>query len=163
VWALHEAEEWFILSWYERYWTNLQGLSSATVRTWLVFSSVTAFVATFLLTRIRRIQIASGLVLLFFVPLLFPNAVQHVFWVFYFGAYAPGVVTAVALLVPAVLYLAIRSVREARLPIWIVAALHLPTVPVMVITLRLGNEAPPGGLWFYRFSSRLYALLVGLG
>lgn len=161
AWALHEAEEWFILSWYERYWTGLEGLSSTTVRTWLIFASASGFLATFLFTRIRSTRIAAGLVLLFFAPMLFPNAIQHIFWVFYFGAYAPGVVTSVLLLIPIFLYLTVRSVREARLPVWFAVVLYLPTIPTMLATLRLGNEIPSGGLWFYRFSSRLAGLLFG--
>ena len=161
AWALHEAEEWFILSWYERYWTNLQDLSSLTVHTWLLFAAALGFVATFLFTRIGSIRAASGLALFFFVPMVVPNAIQHIFWVFYFGAYAPGVVTAVVLLIPVALYLTVRSVREARIPIWVAAAFYLPTVPTLLTTIRLGNEIPPGGLWFYRFSSRLAELLFG--
>ena len=104
---------------------------------------------------------ASGLVLFFFVPMVFPNAIQHVYWLFHFGAYAPGVATAVLLLIPITLYLTVRSVREARLPGWIAAAFYLPTIPIMRITLEMGNEIPPGGLWFYRLSASLAEFLFG--
>ena len=56
--------------------------------------------------------------MLFLAALPFQNALQHVYWQFAFGTYAPGVVTSVVLLLPVTLYVIGRALRESLVPGW---------------------------------------------
>jgi hypothetical protein len=51
--ALHEAEEWNILRWYQEFWNNVGRLSNTTIRTWLVFNRLLGFAVTGVATRFR--------------------------------------------------------------------------------------------------------------
>jgi len=57
------------------------------------------FAFALLATLPRRPKFAAFLIL-FYASTVFLNALQHVYWIFYFGAYSPGIVTAVLLLFP---------------------------------------------------------------
>jgi hypothetical protein len=53
------------------------------------------------------------------------NALQHAFWSVYFKQYAPGVITAVVLLIPIGSYVAAWAVRQGYVSVWYAAALNL--------------------------------------
>jgi len=42
--ALHEAEEWWILGWYERNFVDLTAKTNTSIHTFLVFASMVGFV-----------------------------------------------------------------------------------------------------------------------
>lgn len=160
--ALHEADEWNILSWYRAHWTNLGALSNRTVWTWLVFFSLLGFTVAWVCTRLRNRRIAAGVSILFFAfPFL--HGFLHLYWVFYFGAYSPGVISSVLLLIPACAVLGLRAVREELVPLWFVLLACLLNLPPIVAAIGLGNTLPDGGLPFYRFSAALAQLLFGNG
>lgn len=136
--ALHEAEEWDIGSWYRRFWVNLPPITYASVRTGLVFATLFIFLWTAAAALFRSPKVLAFLVLPW-AAFLFLNALQHVYWTFLFGAYAPGVVTAVLVIIPAVLYLVSRAVREGHAPVWFVAVLALVVASGVAQTVRAGN------------------------
>lgn len=110
AYALHEAEEWNILAWYQAYWVNVGDLSDRTVRTWLVFSSLVGLAVTGISALTRSPRIAAHVVLVFFgFPFL--HAFLHLYWVPYFGAYSPGVITSAFLLIPSFVFVAWRALQ----------------------------------------------------
>jgi Protein of unknown function with HXXEE motif len=158
--AIHEAEEWNILRWYHDHWNNVGALSNRTVWTWLVFYSVLGFLVTWLATRFRSTKVTACLVVFFFAfPFL--HGFLHVYWLFSFGVYSPGVVTSVLLLIPACTALAARALREGLVPPWFVALSLLLNLPQFVGAIRLGDTFPGGGLPFYRLSEAIAQFLFG--
>jgi hypothetical protein len=73
----------------------------------------------------------------------FTNALQHVYWLFYFKQYAPGVVTSVLLLIPFISYLAIRSVQQQVVPLWYVLAWLIFIALGLIQTIKAGNTMTP--------------------
>lgn len=141
--ALHEAEEWNIMVWYDQYFADPPRMSNAVTWFALAFISAVGLVWTFLATLPKNQKITAFIILFFPVALAFQNALQHVYWVFLFGAYAPGVVTSVLLLIPLTAYLVARAVREKSVPRWYVVALIIFIIPSLIGTVRAGNTVTP--------------------
>jgi len=88
-------------------------------------------------------KFAAFLTLPFFVFFAFGNALQHVYYAFFFRGYNPGVATATLLVGPVVIGLTLKAVRGRLIPWWFVTALYVLTLPSMVITIRALDQVPP--------------------
>jgi hypothetical protein len=99
--TVHELEEWNIASWGARNFENHTGISQEAIWIGIVFITVVFVSWIFLATRLRS-PLAISLAALPAVALVaVGNSVQHITWAFLFGEYAPGVVSAVLLVLPA--------------------------------------------------------------
>jgi hypothetical protein len=141
--ALHEAEEWNSLRWHERNFVDLPaGETDASIRTFLVFASVVVLGWAAVVTVWGNPKLAAFL----FLPtaaIAFQNALQHVYWLFRFREYAPGVMTAAVLLIPGTIYLAGAALHEAYVPAWYVAGLAILVLPGLIQTVRAGHRLTP--------------------
>src|SRR3990172_5013979 len=86
--ALHEAEEWNILGWYQRNFVNLPAKTHGSIRTFLVFLVLLGFLWTALAAWLNNPTLAA-FVFLPFAAGAFLNALQHLFYTLYFRQYAP--------------------------------------------------------------------------
>ena len=163
VWALHEAEEWNILAWFHMYWVNVPQVTEIELWTWLAFITFVGFAWTFLVILPSNPRAAALIVLPFFTVIAFGNALQHVYFVFKFGDYAPGVVTAVLLIIQSVLYLTRLALLDGLIPWWYASVIYLPVIPQLVLVIRSGNEVPPMIHALARFSASLSKLIFGSG
>ena len=120
VWALwlfaaalvvHETEEWNIAPWFERHFVNHTGISPQAVWVGLAFMSAVFVVWIWVSTRFSSAVVMALVALPAVAFVAFGNALQHVAWVLLFGEYAPGVVSAVILVLPAVVLVVARSVQ----------------------------------------------------
>ena len=136
--ALHEAEEWNILGWYQRNFVNLPPKTNASVRTFLVFLALFGFLWTALAALTNNPTIAAFMILSFAAG-SFLNALQHLFYTLYFRQYAPGVVTAVVLLLPFIGYLTTRAIEESLVPVAYVEVLIILTILGLIQTIKAGN------------------------
>ena len=154
--ALHELEEWNIAAWYQRYWTNVDAalVTQRNAWTWLVFASLVGFAWTALAARFRSARVMFHVLLVFFVA-VFSHCFAHVYWQISLGAYAPGVVTAVLLVIPITFYVTVRAIRERLVSAFFPIALLVLTILPVLMVLRLGNRLPEGGMPMLRFSSWL--------
>jgi len=159
VWAFHEMEEWNIISWYQRYFVNPPEMTSWSVLTLLAFSTLVGFVWTFIASLFRNSKISAGVLLLFFILAAFMNAIQHISWTIMFGAYSPGVLSSVFLIIPSVIYVAWRVLKERLLPKWYIIILYLLTAPRIIETIKYGNEVMPMFERLYHFANWLSRLL----
>ena len=141
--ALHEAEEWNIMAWYNQYYADPPQMSNAVTWFALALISAVGLVWTFLATRPKNQKITAFVILFFPAAGALQNAIQHIYWTFLFGAYAPGVITSVLLLIPLTVYLAARAIRERLVPRWYVAVLLVLIVPALITTVRAGNTVTP--------------------
>jgi len=146
VWTLHEAEEWNIIDWgrsrfadpgyfseidHHIAWVGLGLVASAGV----LWTCLTAWP--------KNPKFAAFLTLPFFVFFSFGNAVQHIYYAYFFAGYNPGVLTATLLVGPVVIGLTVKAFRGRLIPWWFVTALYVLTLPSMVMTLRALDQVPP--------------------
>jgi len=124
--TVHELEEWNVAAWSARNFTNHTGVSAEAM--WVGLVVITCLFVGWIAAAARlRNPIAIGLVALPAVGLVaLGNAIQHVAWTLLFGEYAPGVASAVLLVVPTSCLALWRTLSLSRLfalPILICAAL----------------------------------------
>jgi len=158
--AIHEAEEWNILAWYQRYWTNVGALTQRSSWTWLVFASALGCVATWLLTRLPWERVVAHLLLALFV---FPvsHALLHLYFLWFFAAWNPGLLTAVTLLLPAGYLVAREALRRRLVSRWYLGALVLLGIPPIVGAARLAGRVPDTGLPWFNLGAALAEALFG--
>ena len=137
--ALHEAEEWNIMKWYRWNYTDLPPATDRSARMWIVFISLVGFVWIAIAVLPGSPSVAA-FVSLPAIALAIQNALQHVYWLFYFRQYAPGVVTSALLVIPTSVYIVARAVQQGHIPVWYVATWAVLIVPGLVQTVRAGNE-----------------------
>jgi hypothetical protein len=140
--ALHEAEEWNIMRWYRCNYADLPPATDRSARTWIVFVSMVGF-AWCAVAVLPGSPVVAAFVLLPAIAIALQNALQHVYWLFYFRQYAPGVVTSVALLIPIGAYIVVRAVQQGYAPIWYVAIWVALSLPGLVQTVRAENKMTP--------------------
>ena len=141
-WFLHEMEEWNILNWYHEYWVNVPDVTAADMRVGLVLMSLAGLGWTVFTVLFKNPKVTALLVLPFFTVVAFSNALQHIYWVFAFAAYSPGVVTSVLLVIPVILYLTIRATQDQLIPIWYAALIYVPVVRSVYGAVQAGNVVP---------------------
>lgn len=126
--ALHEAEEWNLVRWEQANFTPAPLFDDLAVRTLLVLFTLLALSFTALSVRFLSLRGALFALLPLYLTIVLGNALTHVFWLFYFESYAPGVVTSGLLLAPLTLYLAYRVLRERLVPrayVWVLLCLAM--------------------------------------
>jgi hypothetical protein len=126
--ALHEAEEWNIVAWEHAHFSPAPELDDLAARTLLVLFAVLGLAFTALSIRFLSLRGAVVALLPLFVAVVLGNALTHIFWLFYFQTYAPGVVTSALLLVPLTAYLLYRVLEEQLVPrayVWALLGLAL--------------------------------------
>jgi hypothetical protein len=131
------------------------------VRAWLVFVSLAGFLWCAVATLPGDPKLAAYL----FLPAMAiacQNALQHVYWLFYFRQYAPGVIPSVLLLLPLGTYLGVRAVGQEYVPVWYVLLWVALMVPGLVQTVRAGNQMLPQVRAMHRLGDRLSGSILAL-
>ena len=142
AWTLHEAEEWNTLDWYHAYWVKVPEATPTEMRVGLAFMSLVGVGWTAFTLLPQKPKLTAFLLLPFFTLMAAGNAVQHIYWTFAFQAYSPGVVTAVFLVIPGIIYLTARAVRENLIPRWYGLVIYLPIVRSLHGAVLAGNVVP---------------------
>lgn len=138
--ALHEAEEWNITRWEHRHFVGMPpNATDKSARAWIAFVSAVGFVWCAVAALPGNPTVAA-FVFLPAIAFVLMNAFQHVYWSLHFRQYAPGVVTAIGLLIPTGLYVAFRAVQQGYVPIWYAAVWAVPIVAGLVQTVRAGDR-----------------------
>lgn len=88
---LHEMEEWNILRWYHSTYNPPPKSTNLSARIWLFIMSIWGYLMTALAYVIPNRFISAGIMLFLIVFTSF-NGLQHIFWLFAFRKYAPGVI-----------------------------------------------------------------------
>ena len=126
--VLHEAEEWNLVSWLQAHFEPSPQFTDREARTLLVLFALLGISFTALSIRLLSLRAALFALLPLFIAVVFGNALTHIFWLFYFQTYAPGVLTSAFLLVPLTLCLIRGVLRERLVPavyVWFLLALSL--------------------------------------
>ncbi len=156
--TLHELEEWNIVKWYEQNFVDLPDKTNTSTRFFLVFISTAAFLWTGLAALWGNASLAAY-ILFAFLSVVILNCIQHIYWQFYFRTYAPGVITAVFLLLPLIGLLAFRAIAESLVPVWYLALCLLLVVLGMRSTIQTQNRLTPMFLRIHAFSKNMVELL----
>ena len=158
VTLLHELEEWNIIHWYQRFYSDLPEFTDLSIRTWLIFFSLCFFVWWGISLMISKSPKITAYLILPPTILIFQNGIQHGFWTIYFGAYSPGVVFGFLFGVPACMYVIYRALHEKLAQVWYVSILVLAIIPGIIETYRVGNTQTAAirgisefGIWLSSF------------
>jgi hypothetical protein len=155
AWTLHSAEEWNQADWYAAHFEHGGDVTPLGMRAWLVFVVLVSWVCTVLAMRIRNRSLSVGIVLGFFVVQMFGNSIQHEYWTVLLGAYSPGLITAIAFVLPVMVLATVRTLRARALRPWLVVAFYLTAIPIMIVTADMADALPEGGLPMYRWSDSI--------
>jgi hypothetical protein len=159
--VLHELEEWNIVAWQQANFEPPPQFTDREARTLLILFAFLGFSFTAMCNWLLSFRKALVVLLPLFVAIILGNALTHIFWLFYFEAYAPGVVTSVLLLVPLTVLLVHGVLREH-----LVATPYVWTLVAMA-ALQPVSAAIAGGtlsgpqLALQRFGAQLARCLWG--
>ncbi|MFC1878997.1 HXXEE domain-containing protein [Chloroflexota bacterium] len=156
--AIHEMEEWNIMAWYRRNYVDLPDKTDKSTRSFLVFASLLGFLWT-LIAYLPGSPIFAALWMLPLMALTLQNILQHIWWLFLFKEYAPGVGSAVFLLLPLIVYLTCQALKKGYAPLWYVLLLALLTLPGLVQTIQSRNRLTPMFQLLHRFGKALSRLV----
>lgn len=160
--TLHELEEWNIMPWYQANFANPPQTPDHAAHTGLLFISALGFFVTLLASGFRNTKITAGLTLTFFIAIVFGNAMQHVYWLIAFDTYAPGVISAILLVMPVVVFITWQSISRNILPVAFVIPIYGFAVLSLFATVRAGDHVTEGFLKLHLFSEFL-ASSLGIG
>ncbi len=162
VFALHELEEWNILGWYQRNYADLPASTHKSVRVWIIFviliGVIWCAVATF-----SGSPVFAAFVFLPAIAVAMQNALQHVYWLFYFRQYAPGIITSILGLIPLGIYITVQAVRQNFVPVGYVVVLFLLLMPGLIQTVNARNRMTNQIRAIHHLGIRLAGLLEGRG
>lgn len=142
MFILHELEEWNIVQWYYRHYVDLPAITARSTRTWILFIVVVGII-WYLIAALPSDPSFAAYVLFPAIALTLQNAFQHLWWQFSFEGYAPGIVTALLLLIPTGLGLTVWIIREHYAATWYIALCLIATLPGLIQTVRAGNRMAP--------------------
>jgi hypothetical protein len=142
AWCLHELEEWNIDTFGKQHFLDEATATIDHRALWigLGIAALNGVIWTAITAWPKNPRFGAFLTLPFFVYFSFANALQHIYWTIYFQTYAPGVITAVLVVMPVVVGLTIKALREKLIPPWYVALLYATVIPTLVATVLAGNQ-----------------------
>jgi len=161
--VLHEFEEWRLVAWLTAHFEPAPRFDDRAARTLLVLFAFLGFSLTALSLRLLPLRTALFALLPLFVGIVLGNAFTHIFWLFYFRGYAPGVLTAALLIVPLTALLVHRVLRERLVPslyVWLLLAFAL-IQPVGAAVM--GSTMSESQLVLQEFGARLAGWISGPG
>ena len=159
--AVHELEEWNIARWSARNFTNHLGISDYAIWVGLAFITIVFVSWIFAATRLQNPLAISFVALPAVALVAVGNSVQHVTWTFLFSEYAPGVVSAVLLVVPASVHAMWRMLQVRRLLLLPFGACAVLWVAASVQISQAGRVMQPFQVVLQRFCISL-ATALGL-
>ena len=142
VLTIHELEEWNIKEWNTANFIGTPDTPDSAVRVLLVLVSIAGFLVTAIACAFSSSTKTAYITLTFFILVAFNNSLQHLFWQLYWGAYAPGVLAAAFLNVPAILLLSWHALKNRLVSPLYIAILYTTAVPALYLTFRQGRQFP---------------------
>ncbi len=141
VYLFHELEEWFIFEWWSNVFPDSPPLPVFAGRVWLIASSAFGFIliALFSYFKNKKTLAISSLIL---ASLPFGNGLQHLYWLFYFNSYAPGVIFASFIGIPITIYLVWRAISENLIKKRFILILLIYPIYVFIEVIMAGDQVP---------------------
>jgi hypothetical protein len=143
VFVLHELEEWNINQFEHRNFVGLPPRATdRSVRMWIGFISLIGLIWCMVATIPGNPTLAAWIILPMIAVLLL-NAIQHLYWTYCFRQYAPGVFTAVLMLVPLGCYMLVKAAELKYVSMWYVVLWVLFVLAGLVQTMLASNKVTP--------------------
>ena len=143
--TVHEFEEWNILAWNQIQFENPPDATPLAKHIMIVLISIIGFVWTGAACLLRSERLSALMALVFFWPIGFSHALQHVYWQLAWeglGGYAPGSIASATLILPGTLFVTWHA-RRNRLIGWpLVAALFVTSAIMFAGVVRAGHTLP---------------------
>jgi hypothetical protein len=142
VFVIHELEEWNIDRFEHRNFVNfLPSATDRSARLWigliiligLIWCSISSLLG----------NSAGAWIILPAISIMILNALQHIFWLFYFRQYVPGLITAISLLIPLGCYINIFAIIQELIPIWYALFWTIIIIIGFTQTIKSGNKMTP--------------------
>jgi hypothetical protein len=159
VLAFHELEEWNIKAWNTANFTSAPDTPENAIRVLLVLVITIGFLVTSIACSFKSVSKAAYFSLTFFVLVAFNNSLQHVYWQLSWGTYAPGVIAAVFLNIPAILLVSWHALANKLVSPIYLAILYLSSVPTLFVTYRQGRVFSEAMLKGHEFGIQIINLL----
>jgi hypothetical protein len=141
--VIHEFEEWNIDQFEHQHFEGLPpAATDRSARMWIVFISLVGLIWCAVATVPGNPTIAAW-IFLPAIAIMLQNALQHIYWSYYFKKYAPGVITAALLLIPFGCYVTVRAIEHGYLPIWYAVVWAVFVLMGFVQTVKAGNKMTP--------------------
>jgi len=141
--VIHEVEEWNITNFERRNFVGVPPtVTPKNARMWIGIVCAIGFVWCAAATLPGNPTIAAY-IFLPAITLALGNALQHIFWTLYFKQYAPGVITAVLLIIPLGCYVMIMALQQGYVSLWYVVIWAGLIAVLLFHTVQAGNEMTP--------------------
>ncbi|OQY01010.1 MAG: hypothetical protein B6I20_08065 [Bacteroidetes bacterium 4572_117] len=141
VYLLHELEEWYIFEWWSNVFPDSAPLPEFAGRVWLLASSAFGFILIGLFSYFmnpKTVAISS----LILASLPFANGLQHLYWLFYFSTYTPGVIFASFIGIPVTIYIAWRAISENLIKKRFILLLLIFPIYIFHEVIMAGDQVP---------------------
>ncbi|MBN2710668.1 MAG: HXXEE domain-containing protein [Calditrichaceae bacterium] len=140
--VIHELEEWNIFKFEDKHFTGLPaGTTPKRSRLWILIICITGLIWVSV-AAFSADQAAAAYIFLPAIILVMLNAVQHIFWTVYFREYAPGLISAVLLILPTGSILIANTV-DNYISLWYPVIWAAAALFVLIQTIRAGKNATP--------------------
>lgn len=156
VFLFHELEEWNILQWHRQFQTNVPtDVTNLDLRTFFLFVVLCFFIITYLCLIPKNKKVNSYLLIPFIIIGNFYNGVVHLFWLFYFQTYAPGVIFGFFVGVPFTVLIIYKMLKEKLVKKWYVLIFVALCIYLVIQAVNLGVKLEPGVANAMLFSKKL--------
>ena len=143
VFMIHELEEWNIDQFERRNFVGLPPRATdRSARFWIGFVCLVGLIWCAAAALPGRPSLAAWIILPA-VALMLLNALQHVIWTIVTRQYAPGLASAVLLLIPLGSYIIVRAVDQGYVPIGYAIGCAALVVVASVQTILAGKKMTP--------------------
>ena len=151
IFALHEFEEWNILSWHRKYQSNIPEVTDLHLQIIFVFLIAIIFLTFLILKRFKNRK-TSAYIFFPILSLLIYNGVVHLFWSIYFSSYSPGLIFGFIISCPYIGYIVYRMISERLISkfyfsVWLIVFI------ILFINTIINSDKLEAGI--------LYAMLLG--
>ncbi len=151
--TIHELEEWQIIKWYDKYFTDMpENKSDTSTRFFLIFISIVSFIWTGVAVFTQSEQVAT-LIMMPFMAIVLLNSFQHIYWLFQFKSVSPGTISACLLLLPICLYIILNGFTNGFIPWWLLTLLIIYLLYGMNETIKAKNTLSKSFQIINRFSN----------
>jgi hypothetical protein len=142
VFALHELEEWNILSWHQKYQTNVPDVIDLNLRTIFLLIIGIVFFIFFIAQKIKKRQTAAY-ILFPVLALSFYNGIVHLYWSVNFITYAPGLIFGFIIGVPLSGIIIYKIISEKLVSKWYVIFFGTLFSALFANIILLGDKIEP--------------------
>ncbi len=143
IFALHEFEEWNILSWHRKHQSNIPDVIDLHLRTIFVIIIVITFLFFLLVLRIKSKKIAAAILFPVFTFILY-NGLVHLYWSIYFASYAPGLVFGFIVGVPLIGIIIFKMISEKLIAKWYAALMGVIFIAIFAHIIAIGDKLESG-------------------